>query len=159
MDTVKGKRGVTKSCLLVLTERMTRNELVFKLDDQKSDSVVNVLNRLERKWGDMFGKLFKTITVDNGVEFSDCSGMEKSILHPGKRTNLYYCHPYSSWERGSNENNNRLVRRHVPKGTDFDNITSAEVSNIESWMNNYPRKIFNYRTSKQLFDVELAKIF
>ena len=68
MDTVKGKQGVTKSCMLVLTERKTRDEIIFKLKDQKAESVVDALDRLERKWGDMFSKVFRSITVDNGVE-------------------------------------------------------------------------------------------
>lgn len=93
MDTVKGKQGVTKSCMLVLTERKTRDEIIFKLKDQKAESVVDALDRLERKWGDMFSKVFRSITVDNGVEFSDCKGMERSALTPGeKRTYLFYCH-------------------------------------------------------------------
>ena len=64
MDTVKGKQGVTKSCMLVLTERKTRDEIIAKLPDQKAASVVEALDRLERKWGDMFQKIFKSITVD-----------------------------------------------------------------------------------------------
>lgn len=113
MDTVKGKQGVTKSCMLVLTERKTRDEIIFKLKDQKAESVVDALDRLERKWGDLFTKVFRSITVDNGVEFSDCEGMERSVLNPGeRRTYLFYCHPYSSWERGTNENQNKLIRRH-----------------------------------------------
>ena len=92
MDTVKGKQGVTKSCLLVLTERKTRDEIVAKLPDQKAESVVNALDRLEKKWGDMFYNVFKSITVDNGSEFADYEGMEKSCCREGKRTTIYYCH-------------------------------------------------------------------
>lgn len=159
MDTVKGKRGVTKSCMLVLTERKTRDEIVIKLKDQCAASVVEALDRLERKWGDMFKKVFRSITVDNGVEFADHEGIEKSVLKPeDKRTFVFYCHPYSSWERGSNENNNRLVRRHIPKGTDFDDRTDEEIEYIENWINNYPRGIFEYKTSAELFEEELRKL-
>lgn len=159
MDTVKGKRGVTKSCMLVLTERKTRDEIIFKLKDQKAESVVDALDRLERKWGDMFYKVFRSITVDNGVEFSDYEGMERSILRPGeKRTFLFYCHPYSSWERGSNENQNKLIRRHIPKGEDFDEKQDRDIEYIENWINNYPRGIFGYRTSAELFKEELRKL-
>ena len=120
MDTVKGKQGITKSCMLVLTERKTRDEIIIKMPDQKAASVVEALDRLERKWGDMFPKVFRSITVDNGVEFADYEGLERSVLHEGeKRTFLFYCHPYSSWERGTNENSNRLIRRHIPKGGGF----------------------------------------
>lgn len=158
MDTVKGKRGVTKSCMLVLTERKTRVEIVIKMKDQGAASVVEALDRLERKWGDMFGRVFRSITVDNGVEFSDYEGMERSVFGEGKRTFVFYCHPYSSWERGTNENNNRLIRRHIPKGVDFDDRTDEEIAYIEEWINNYPRGIFEYKTSAELFSEELQKL-
>ncbi len=159
MDTVKGKKGVTKSCMLVLTERKTRDEIIFKLKDQKAESVVDALDRLERKWGNMFKKVFKSITVDNGVEFADYEGMERSVLNPGeKRTYLFYCHPYSSWERGSNENQNKLIRRHIPKGEDFDEKQDKDIEYIENWINTYPRGIFDYKTSAELFEEELQKL-
>lgn len=158
MDTVKGRRGVTKSCMLVLTERKTRDEIVIKLKDQTAASVVEALDRLERKWGNMFYSVFRSITVDNGVEFADNEGMEKSVLREDKRTFVFYCHPYSSWERGTNENNNRLIRRHIPKGIDFDDRTDEEIAFIEEWINNYPRGIFNYRTSAELFEEEMRKL-
>lgn len=159
MDTVKGKQGVTKSCMLVLTERKTRDEIIVKLPDQKAASVVEAIDRLERKWGDMFTKVFRSITVDNGVEFSDYEGLERSVLHEGeKRTFAFYCHPYSSWERGSNENNNRLIRRHIPKGEDFDEKQDRDIEYIENWINNYPRGIFGFKTSAQLFEKEIRKL-
>ena len=158
LDTVKGQRGVTKSCMLVLTERKTRDEIVVKLKDQTAASVVEALDRLERKWGDMFYSVFRSITVDNGVEFADYEGMEKSVLKEGKRTFVFYCHPYSSWERGTNENNNRLIRRHIPKGVDFDDRTDEEIAFIEEWINNYPRGIFEYKTSAELFEEEIQKL-
>lgn len=159
MDSVMGKQGVSEHCLVVLTERMTRDELIFKTPDHTAASVVEVLDNLERKWGENFHKIFKTITVDNGTEFSDCAGMERSCLKlNAQRTKLYYCHPYSSWERGSNENLNKMIRRWIPKGTNFDSKTSGEIISIQEWMNHYPRRIFGYRSSAELFEQELAKI-
>lgn len=159
MDTVKGKRGVTKSCMLVLTERKTREEIIIKIKDQGSQSVVEALDRLEKKWGEMFKKVFRSITVDNGKEFSDYNGMERSVFNEnGKRTFVFYCHPYSSWERGTNENSNRLIRRHIPKGVDFDDVNDEEIAYIEQWINNYPRGLFQYSTSNELFDEEINKI-
>ena len=100
----------------------------MKLPDQKAASVVEAIDRLERKWGDMFTKVFRSITVDNGVEFSDYEGLERYVLHEGeKRPLLFYDHPYSSWERGTNENNNRLSRRHMPKGEDFDEKQDRDI--------------------------------
>lgn len=160
MDSVLGKRGKSKNTLLVLTERKTRNEIIFKLPDHTDEAVVAALDRLECKWGaDMFKKVFKTITVDNGSEFADVRGLQRSIVNEGeKRTQVYYCHPYSSWERGTNEVTNKMVRRKIPKGTDFDEKTDEEIEEIENWINKYPRKIHGYRSAGELFTEELEKL-
>lgn len=159
MDTVKGKKGITKSCLLVLTERLTRREIIRKIPDQGARSVVAELDKLERKLGNMFSRLFKTITVDNGVEFSDYENMKRSLLHDGDRTEIFYCHAYSSYERGSNENANKLIRRHIPKGHDIDKYDDTYVQYIQDWMNSYPRKIHGWRTANDLFDEEINKLY
>lgn len=159
MDTVKGQRGKSKSCLLVLTERFTRREIVRKIPDQGTKSVVAELDNLEHRLGAMFSKLFKTITVDNGVEFSDYQGMKRSLLHEGDRTEIFYCHAYSSYERGSNENANKLIRRHIPKGYDIDKYDDTYVQYIQDWMNSYPRKIHGWRTANDLFDEEINKLY
>lgn len=159
MDTVKGKRGKSKNSLLVLTERKTRDEIIFKLPEHTAEAVVDALDHLERKWGEMFKKVFKTITVDNGSEFAYCEELERSILNEGEqRTKLYYCHPYSSWERGTNEVTNKMVRRKVPKGTNFDGKTDEEIATIEEWINNYPRRIHGYHSARELFEEEIRKI-
>lgn len=158
MDTVVGLRGKSKKSLLVLTERKTRKEIIMELKRHTAAEVVKSLNKLERKWGKMFYKVFKTITVDNGSEFADFEGMEKAARRKGSRVKLYYCHPYSSCERGSNENQNRMIRRHVPKGTDFDTVSGDTVKQIEIWINNYPRRLFNYGTAEERFNEEMAKL-
>lgn len=158
MDTVVGKRGESKHSLLVLTERKTREEIIALLYEHTMEQVVKALDSLEEKWGGLFSKVFKTITVDNGTEFSDCAGMEKSALGEGNRTKVYYCHPYSSYERGSNENQNRLIRRRVPKGENFDDRTEEDIQAVEDWVNNYPRKLFDYRSAQAVFDEEIALI-
>lgn len=159
MDTVKGKRGKSKNSLLVLTERKTRDEIIFKLPAHTAEAVVDALDRLERKWGAMFKEVFKTITVDNGSEFAYCEELERSILNEGEqRTKMYYCHPYSSWERGTNEVTNKMVRRKVPKGTNFDDKTDEEIAAIEDWVNNYPRRIHGYHSARELFEEEIRKI-
>lgn len=158
MDSVIGKRGKSKNTLLVLTERKTRNEIIFKLPDHTSESVVAAVDRLERKWGDLFKQVFRTITVDNGTEFSACKELERSVLNEEKRTRLYYCHPYSSWERGTNEVTNKMIRRHVPKGTNFDLKTDEEIQVIEDWVNDYPRKIHGYHSARELFEEEVKRL-
>jgi IS30 family transposase len=160
MDSVIGKRGKSKNTLLVLTERKTRDEIIFKLRDHAAESVVEALDRLEHRYGtEMFRKVFQTITVDNGTEFADVKGMERSKIRTGeKRTHVYYCHPYSSWERGTNEVTNKLIRRHVPKGVNFDDKTEEEINEIEKWVNRYPRRIHGYKSAGELFDKEIEKI-
>ena len=160
MDSVLGQRGKSKNTLLVLTERKTRNEIIFKLPDHTDEAVVAALDRLERKWGaDMFKRVFKTITVDNGSEFADAEGLQRSIISEGeKRTKVYYCHPYSSWERGTNEVTNKMIRRKIPKGTNFDDRTEEEVESIENWINGYPRKIHGYHSAGELFEEEVKQL-
>ena len=155
MDTVVGKKGESKHSLLVLTERKTREEIIVLLYEHTMEMVVKALDALEEKWGSLFPQIFKTITVDNGSEFSDCKGIERSALREGSRTKVYYCHPYSSWERGSNEVTNRMVRRKVPKGTNFDDRTEKDIQEVENWINNYPRELFDYETAQMQFDREL----
>ena len=145
MDSIVGCKG-SKAALLVLTERLTRYGLVFRVPDHTMGSVVKVLDRLERKLGKDFQRIFQSITVDNGSEFQDCDGMQKSLRRRQPRTTIYYCHPYTASERGSNENMNRIIRRFFPKGTNFDEVTAAEVAQAETWMNDYPRAILDRKS-------------
>lgn len=158
MDTVYSAAETSLRALLVLTERKTRKEIIIVMPDRTAKSTVLALNRLERRFGAKFRKIFKSITVDNGTEFSDLKGMKKSILYSGLRTKFYYCHPYSSWERGSNENLNRMIRRKFPKGTSFADVTRKQVQNVEDWMNNYPRKVLGYLTAEMAYQTCVAAL-
>lgn len=157
MDCVEGKQG-TKKTLLVLSERLTRNEIIFPIKDQTARSVVQALDRLERKAGVLFPTIFKSITVDNGSEFSDVKGIERSALRKGKRTHTFYCHPYSAYERGTNENINKMIRRWFPKGTDFTKVSNKEIQRVQEWVNGYPRAIFDFRTSYEIFLEQMEAI-
>lgn len=151
MDSVEGKKG-TKATLLVLTERASRKELIELMKDKTAGSVLKALSRIERRLGKTrFAETFKTITVDNGSEFSDGKGIETSSFS-GSRTTLFYCHPYSAYERGSNENQNKMIRRHLPKGTDLSKLTKKQVKQLENWINEYPRKIFGYKCSNDVYE-------
>lgn len=141
------KRG---AALFTLTERKTREEIIIKIPNKKSESVSVALNKLERKHGRVFYNKFKTITFDNGGEFRDYKALEKSCKRKTKRVEVYYAHPYCSGERGSNENNNRLIRRFIPKGTDITKISEDLIHCIEHWINNYPRAMFNYKSSLEI---------
>ncbi len=148
-DLVVGKQG-TKTVLFTLTERKTRQEIIMKLPNKKTETIARALDKLERKYGSKFYQIFKSITFDNGVEFMGHEGIEKSCRKKGIRVKIYYAHPYCSGERGSNENNNRLIRRWIPKGTNIANIKTSFIKKIEDWINNYPRAMFDYKSSNML---------
>ena len=155
MDTVVGKQGTT-TVLLVLSERKTRQEIIQKLSSKSQCCVVRELDKLERKLGSkIFRNTFKTITCDNGSENLDFEGIERSALIKHKRTKVYYAHPYSAWERGTNENTNKMIRRFIPKGADIGKYTSKEIKLIEHWINNYPRRIFNGLSSNEMLMREM----
>mgnify|MGYP002304714367 FL=1 len=155
MDTVYSGKNRSKASLLVFTERKYLTEITIKMPDRKAASVVKALDRLERVYGKKkFRQFFKTITVDNGVEFSDYENLVKY-----DRTKIYYCHPYSSGERGSNENQNKLVRRWIKKGEDIGKYTKQDIKKINCWINQYPRKLFNGLSSNEMlvqFEQEIA---
>lgn len=156
MDCVVGKQS-TRNVLLVLTERLTRYEIVMRMPDRKASTVVEYLNKLERKHGKRFRKLFKSITIDNGSEFADFVGLEKSV-YGGRRTTVYYCHPYTSCERGTNERINRDIRRWIPKGADIAKYTDKQIKAVECWVNAYPREIFGFASAAERFAEEIATI-
>ena len=153
---VSGKRK-GKAALLTLTERKTKKEIIRKLKAGTQAAVVRAINSIERQMGtEAFRVVFKSITADNGSEFLDFQALEKSVRGSAPRTHIYYAHPYSSWERGTNENTNRMIRRFIPKGSDISKITRAEIQKIENWINRYPRKILNFKTAEEMFIQELA---
>lgn len=154
-DTVysgKGKRKTTRA-LLTLTERKTRKEIIIAIPNRKAETVVKALDALERKLGARrFRAIFKSITFDNGTEFAAAEELERSCVNKHlPRTKVYFCHPYSSWERGTNENTNGMIRRRFPKGTNFAAVTNAQIAQAENWINNYPRKILGYKSSEIVF--------
>lgn len=149
MDTVKGPIH-SKKCVLTLTERMSRNEITLPLAACTRAEVVRAINELEDKWGDNFPIVFQSITVDNGSEFQDCIGMESSA-DGTQRTKVYYCHPYRSSERGTNENHNGMLRRKHPKGTNFDHVPDEDIILTADWMNNYPRRKLGGSTPALVF--------
>ena len=139
MDTVVGKG---KTTLLVMMERKTRKQIVRKIPSRSQHAVESAINKIERQIGaKTFRKEFKTITSDNGGEFLDQKAIEQSCINKKNRTTLYYCHPYSAWERGSNENANKLIRRFIPKGANIADYSEKEIERIEHYINNYPRRI------------------
>jgi len=156
-DTVYSSRKKSKAALLTIQERKTRKDIVIRVPNRQADTIVKAVDALERKLGaPTFRTIFKSITFDNGSEFSSAEELEASCINKNKpRTKVYFAHPYSSWERGTNENGNGMIRRKLPKGTDFGKLTKADIKDAEEWINNYPRKILGYRSSNRAFDEEL----
>ncbi len=143
MDMVVGPQEGSGAALLTLTERRTRQELIFKLPNKQAASVRAVFDRLERTTPDFYQR-FKTITTDNGPEFLEHELLIKSVLG-GRRFTVFYCHSYAAWEKGTNEVHNRMIRRWFPKGTDFAKISQRKIKAVERWMNHYPRKILGWK--------------
>lgn len=143
MDLVVSGQG-GKSVLLTLTERRSRQEIIIKLPDRKAETVRRAIDRLERKTPG-FRQKFRSITTDNGSEFMEYDQLIKSCRCKGNRFAIYYCHSYSAWEKGSVENHNRMIRRFFPKGTNFDQISLADVRRVQDWMNHYPRKVLDWK--------------
>lgn len=147
IDTVIGVKDKLEPVLLTLTERMTRYELILKIEGKTDEAVKEALKPLIQT--EMADDIFKSITADNGVEFASLVEAVKDVAE------VYFSHPYTSWERGTNENHNRMIRRFIPKGKRISEISNSMIRNINLWMNKYPRKIFNYLTPHDLFEEAL----
>lgn len=152
IDTILGQRK-KGAALLTLTERVTRQEHILKIGQKTIEAVKQGIIQLKSIYGDQFPKVFKTITSDNGSEFSDLVNAIDS-----DEVRIYYTHPYTSCERGTNERHNGLIRRFIPKGKSIDDIDETLIQYVENWCNTLPRKILGYKTPNDLFQIELQKI-
>lgn len=141
LDTIVGTNRGNHECLMTLTERKTRFEIIFKLNCKTSYEVVNKFNQIKTFMKRNYDKIFKSITTDNGSEFWGFL----DIIN-GTKTKFYFCHPYCSGEKGTNEKHNSMIRYFIPKKTLIENYSYDDINNIANWMNNYPRKILNYKT-------------
>lgn len=158
IDLIVGKKS-TKTCLLTLTERKTRFEIIELLANKKQETIISAVDKIERRFGAKnFRQYFKTITADNGVEFLKFEELEKSCLCKKQRTKIYYAHPFSSYERGTNEVTNKFVRRYIPKGINIKPYTKRQIKEIEQTINTYPRKILNYENAQNIFKKEVEKL-
>lgn len=138
-DTIIGARH--KGAILSCTERKSKLTLLRKLESKGAREVKRNCIDLLSPWAD---QVF-TITVDNGKEFSDHRDIAAAL-----QADMYFAHPYASWERGLNENTNGLIRQYFPKKYDFAKITPEDVNNVEARLNNRPRKTLGYRTPNEV---------
>lgn len=143
-DTVESckKRGKTKPCLTVLIERMSRKVFINKTASKTAKLTTTSIETALRP----HLSSLKSITYDNGSEFSMHEKINKML-----NTKSYFCKPYHSWEKGTVENINGIIRRFFPKGTDFGKISMKQIKYVENWINNRPMKILNYLTPNEKF--------
>jgi len=136
-----------KSAIGTIVERKTRYTFIVKLENRKSETVTQqfakILNTLPKN-------ILKSMTYDNGMEMANHKWLTNNT-----GMNVFFAHPYSSWERGTNENTNGLIRRFLPKGTDFNNITEEQLKAIENNLNNRPKKVLGFKTPKELMTQEI----
>lgn len=133
IDTVAGS---TSHCVLTLVERATGLTLIGKLPDHTTAATNRRLNKLIARapW------IFKTISADNGTEFHRYAEIEKKW-----NLKFYFCTPYHSWERGTNENTNGLIRQYLPKRTSMEHLTQQRCDHIAQQLNSRPRKRYGFK--------------
>lgn len=140
VDTIIGKSH--KAAILTVTERKSQFELMVKTDGTKAESIRKQMINLLAP----YKKLVKTITSDNGKEFTKHQEIAKKL-----EADFYFAEPYSPWQRGLNEYNNKLIRQYLPKKTDFNLISNQTINMIISKLNSRPRKLLGYRTPNEIF--------
>ena len=156
MDTVKSARGC-KRTLLTFVFRNTNFMLVFLLKDGTQTSVLAVMDFLSDRLGlDTFRALFPVILTDNGVEFQNPDELEHTPNNC-QRTRIFYCDPQASWQKPHVEKNHVLLRRIIPKGTSFKELTKAQVTLATNHVNSVARELFDNKTPFEIFIGENEK--
>lgn len=153
VDTVVGSKREKEPCVVTLVERKTRESIWIKAADHTADSVQAAVQSIMANFGSKTSAVFKTVTGDNGSEFTWLA----ELTNQG--TSVYFTHPYSSWEKGTNECHNRLLRRFIPKGVSMSGYTTEDIAYMADWANTLPRKILGYQTPDELFEAELDRIY
>lgn len=136
-----------KSAIGTIVDRKTRFLIIVKINNRKSKTVTQEfavhLNKQPKY-------LRKTMTYDNGIEMANHKWLSQNT-----GMDIYFAHPYSSWERGTNENTNGLIRRFLPKGTDFNKVSLERLKQIENNLNDRPRKVLGFKTPNQMRNDEI----
>jgi transposase, IS30 family len=145
-DLIVGARGA--SAVATLVERVTRLTLIIRLKGRDAETVRKAMARAVSRLPKTFKK---SLTYDQGKEMS-----EHKLFAKASGMTVYFAHPHSPWERGTNENTNGLIRQYFPKGTDFTKVTAAEIRRCQNLLNDRPRKVLEYHTPNEVFG-ELMK--
>jgi IS30 family transposase len=143
-DTVVGKGR--KGFLLTCVDRASRYLIARKVDACATAPVTDQLRRSLRR---LPPHKRHSLTLDNGREFARPKELERQLAMP-----IYFAHPYHSWERGTNENTNGLLRQYMPKGTDLTQVTSAQLRIYVAQLNHRPRKCLSYRSPFEIFHAQ-----
>src|SRR5699024_7668855 len=144
IDTVLGHKS-RDDALVTLIERKTRHKLITRIPTKPAPAVTEALQTVLTAYPDV-GSVSKTITADNGSEFSELSEQGR-----GLGIDVYFAHPYASWERGSNERHNGLIRRFIKKGQPIHEYSDEQIDRVADWMNTLPRKILGYQAPNEAF--------
>lgn len=150
LDTVVSTSKGKHQCLMTLTDRKIRFEIIARLDGKTKEDVINKIKRIKKILKNNLNEIIKSISTDNGSEFSAWKEIQKIL-----NTTVYFCHPYASFEKGTNEKHNGIIRYFIPKGKLIENYSNKEINDIANWMNNYPRKIFGYKTPLEMLKEEI----
>ena len=153
-DLVIGSKSDDDDALLTMIERMTREYWMIRVPGRDPNGVMAALAAVRSQYKEHWDDVFKTITTDSGSEFatlSDLEGLNKTLV--------YFTHPYTSCEKGSVERHNGLIRKFIPKGKRIDSYSDEQLAQIEIWCNGLPRKSLGYRTTDELFEDELDRIY
>lgn len=158
LDCVEGTKE-SKKTYMTLLERVTKKYIVIEMKEHTNECVKKAIDRLEEKYGKNFKKIFKSMTTDNGHEFLNYDKIEISKFNKNeRRREIYYTDPYSSWQKGMNENCNGILRRFITKGTDLSKISREKLEKILNKINGKPRKILGFISSYKRFKEEIEKI-
>lgn len=151
LDTVVSSRGKSKGCLATFVERQTRFYVAVKIENRSATEMYRAISDLY----ELFPKdTFKTYTVDRGKEFACYSKVEADLKVP-----VYFADAYSSWQRGSNENANGLLREFFPKKTDLARVSDEEINEALYLINHRPRKCLGWKTSFELFHEQVSHLY
>ena len=152
MDTVIGKQE-DKKCILTLYFRNSKLMLMFLIDKYKTDAISNIFKKLRKELGyENFKFMFEIILTDNGWEFSKPNDIEFDYTTGEKIINVFYCNPYSSWEKGGIERNHEFIRYIIPKGISLDQLTNKNLIDMMNNINNVKRKSMEYKTPYEIFN-------
>ena len=125
---------------------------MFLIDKYKPNSVSNIFKKLRKQLGsEVFSKLFEIVLTDNGWEFSKSEDIEVDSLTGEKQINVFYCEPYSSWQKGGIERNHEFIRYIIPKGITFDKLSNENIVDMMNNINNVSRRSLNYETPYIIF--------